>query len=222
MTEREFCYKFPTDGLKIGTQLVVYPTQIAFFVKGGAICDEFTKGTYTIESVGIAIYDDRIEVESYGTLPETIKMEDLLVAHRSAPRNKLIADTLYKTDLLESWGRGIDLMRNECRRVNQPEPEFVNEYSFFVVYFRYNRPLTTIVTTGVSDQVKRLVNILGDTQLSLKAITDALNLKSSANVRRKYINPALEGTFRVPLFSAPLPTKGWTTASTSRTSTTRA
>lgn len=122
-------------------------------------------------------------------------MEDLLVAHRSAPRNKLIADTLYKTDLLESWGRGIDLMRNECRRVNQPEPEFVNEYSFFVVYFRYNRPLTTIVITGVSDQVKRLVNILGDTQLSLKAITDALNLKSSANVRRKYINPALEGGF---------------------------
>lgn len=71
-------------------------------------------------SVGIAIYDDRIEVESYGTLPETLKMEDLLVSHRSAPRNRLIADTLYKTALLENWGRGINLMRTECARVGQP------------------------------------------------------------------------------------------------------
>ena len=37
----EFCYKFPSDNLKIGTQLVVYPAQTAFLVKGGAKCDEF-------------------------------------------------------------------------------------------------------------------------------------------------------------------------------------
>lgn len=41
MVNGEFCYKFPSDNLKIGTQLVVYPSQTAFFVKGGIICDSF-------------------------------------------------------------------------------------------------------------------------------------------------------------------------------------
>ena len=35
----EFCYKFPSDDLRIGSQLVVYPSQTAFFVKGGEILD---------------------------------------------------------------------------------------------------------------------------------------------------------------------------------------
>ena len=31
----ELCVKFPSEDLRIGSQLVVYPSQIAFFVKGG-------------------------------------------------------------------------------------------------------------------------------------------------------------------------------------------
>ena len=51
----EFCYKFPSDDLRIGTQLVVYTAQTAFFVKGGQICDEFSAGTYTIKTENIPI-----------------------------------------------------------------------------------------------------------------------------------------------------------------------
>ena len=43
--DKEFCYKFPSDDLRIGSQLVVYTAQTAFFVKGGKICDEFSAGT---------------------------------------------------------------------------------------------------------------------------------------------------------------------------------
>ena len=42
----ELCYKFDSDDLRMGTQLVVHPAQTAFLLKGGAICDEFTAGTY--------------------------------------------------------------------------------------------------------------------------------------------------------------------------------
>ena len=69
MTEGEFCYKFPSDGLKIGTQLVVYPTQTAFFVKGGAICDEFTEGTYTIKTENIPILNKLINIPFGGDTP---------------------------------------------------------------------------------------------------------------------------------------------------------
>ena len=48
-----FCQKFPSDDLRIGSQLVVYTAQTAFFVKGGKICDEFLAGTYTIKTANI-------------------------------------------------------------------------------------------------------------------------------------------------------------------------
>ena len=34
MGTRELVAKFPSDDLKLGTQLVVYPSQTAFFFKG--------------------------------------------------------------------------------------------------------------------------------------------------------------------------------------------
>lgn len=51
----ELVHKFQSDGLRLGSQLVVYPSQTAFFVKGGKICDEFICGTYTIKSENIPL-----------------------------------------------------------------------------------------------------------------------------------------------------------------------
>ena len=54
----EFCYKFPSDDLRLGSQLVVYPSQTAFFVKGGEILDSFSSGTYTISSENIPLLNN--------------------------------------------------------------------------------------------------------------------------------------------------------------------
>lgn len=58
----EFCYKFPSDDLRIGSQLVVYPSQTAFFVRGGEILDSFTSGTYTISSENIPLLNKVINI----------------------------------------------------------------------------------------------------------------------------------------------------------------
>lgn len=65
----EFCRKFPSDNLKIGTQLVVYPSQTAFFVKGGAICDSFTAGTHTIKTENIPLLSKVINLPFGGDTP---------------------------------------------------------------------------------------------------------------------------------------------------------
>lgn len=65
----EFCYKFPSDDLRIGTQLVVYTAQTAFFVKGGQICDEFSAGTYTIKTENIPILNKLIKLPFGGDTP---------------------------------------------------------------------------------------------------------------------------------------------------------
>ena len=57
---KELVHKFPIEDLKIGSQLVVYPSQTAFFVKGGKIYDEFTSGTYTIKSENIPLLNKLI------------------------------------------------------------------------------------------------------------------------------------------------------------------
>jgi len=62
MSDGEFVYKFPSDDLRIGTQLVVYPSQTAFFVKGGEIFDSFTSGTYTITSENVPLLNKVINI----------------------------------------------------------------------------------------------------------------------------------------------------------------
>lgn len=62
VNDHEFVYKFPSEDLRVGTQLVVYTGQTAFFVKGGQICDEFTAGTYTIQTENIPILNKIINL----------------------------------------------------------------------------------------------------------------------------------------------------------------
>ena len=62
MDGSSFCQKFPSEDLRIGTQLVVYTAQTAFFVKGGAICDEFTVGTHTLKTANIPLLNKIINL----------------------------------------------------------------------------------------------------------------------------------------------------------------
>ena len=62
MNDDEFVYKFPSEDLRIGSQLVVYPAQTAFFVKGGQVCDEFHSGTYTLKDENIPILNKLINI----------------------------------------------------------------------------------------------------------------------------------------------------------------
>lgn len=62
VSDKELVYKFLTDEIRLGSQLIVYPTQTAFLVKGGQILDEFTSGTYTIKSENIPLLGKIINI----------------------------------------------------------------------------------------------------------------------------------------------------------------
>lgn len=74
IVDGELCRKFPSEDLKIGTQLVVYPSQTAFFVKGGAICDSFTAGTHTIKTENIPLLNKIINLPFGGDSPFTAEV----------------------------------------------------------------------------------------------------------------------------------------------------
>lgn len=65
----ELCVKFPSEDLRIGSHLVVYPSQIAFFVKGGQIFDEFEAGTYTLKTSNIPLLNKIVNIPFGGDSP---------------------------------------------------------------------------------------------------------------------------------------------------------
>lgn len=82
-----------------------------------------------------AIFDDRLEIWSDGTLPFGQTPEDLKRTHRSLPRNPFIMNAFYLRGLVEEWGRGTRMIVDLCVRAGHPEPEFVAERNSFGVRF---------------------------------------------------------------------------------------
>jgi len=63
------CWKFPSTDLRIGTQLVVHPSRVAFFVKGGKIYDMFDEGTHTLTTNNIPLLNKLINIPFGGNTP---------------------------------------------------------------------------------------------------------------------------------------------------------
>ena len=67
--DQEFVWKYPSENLRLGTQVVVRPGQLAFFVKGGIILDEFSEGTTTITTGNIPLLTNLISLPFGGKTP---------------------------------------------------------------------------------------------------------------------------------------------------------
>jgi len=74
--------------------------------------------------IQIRWYDDHLIILSPGTLPPPMTLEDLKRPHRSALRNRLIAEMFYYIGWIERWGTGIQKILDECKKAGLPEPEW--------------------------------------------------------------------------------------------------
>ena len=87
-------------------------------------------------SVGIAIYDDRVEIENPGVLPPELTPETIKQPHNSHPYNPLIANFLYKSTFLESWGSGVRRIIDSCAAAGVEEPTWHTNPNFIWVTFK--------------------------------------------------------------------------------------
>ena len=86
-------------------------------------------------SVSLAIYDDRVEIINPGMFPSNLTMAELRAGNKSEPRNPTIARVMYSRKTVETWGRGIKLMLDECAKANLPEPQIVAEGGYTKTVF---------------------------------------------------------------------------------------
>ena len=87
-------------------------------------------------SIQISVYSDKLIFWNEGQLPENWTIEKLLTKHPSKPYNPDIANALFRSGYIESWGRGTLKMINECIQFGIPQPKFFYDMSGFWVEFR--------------------------------------------------------------------------------------
>ena len=80
--------------------------------------DYSIKGT----DIQIKMFDDRITVESPGTLPGIVRLNNLRSVHFS--RNPKIARFLQEYEYVKEFGEGVDRMFNEMAAAGLPAPEY--------------------------------------------------------------------------------------------------
>jgi ATP-dependent DNA helicase RecG len=90
-------------------------------------------------SVAVAIYDDRLEVTSSGNLHFGLTPEALFAPHESLPWNPLIARTLFRRGVIESWGRGTLKMAELMQQAGLPRPEIEDAGGCVTVRLRPSR-----------------------------------------------------------------------------------
>lgn len=73
--------------------------------------------------------------------------------HSSHAQNPLIAQVMYFGKYLETWGRGIELMKEQCEEAHVATPQFCVEAGCFRVTFL--RPDNVAVQAGVQEGYNR-------------------------------------------------------------------
>lgn len=58
-------------------------------------------------------------------LPFGLTAETLLGSHSSKPYNPDIARVFYRAGYIESWGHGIQKIRDACKNLGTDEPEYI-------------------------------------------------------------------------------------------------
>ena len=169
--------------------------------------------------IRIAFFDDRIEIENPGILLPGMTIEDMKQGV-SKIRNAVITRVFRELELIEQWGSGVRRMFKEAEEQRLPAPEFI-EIGMrvrFIVRLATSiaiEPATAQVeaqesgvesgvetkqvagevagevTGEVAGEVMHLLTML-DKPLSRTELQASLNLKSQANFRDRYLQPALD------------------------------
>lgn len=114
-------------------------------------------------AIYVAVYDDRVEIISSGSLPFGLTVDDLKREHQSRPRNPYLAEVFYRRGLIELWGRGTLKIVELCRLAGHPEPEFAQQAGDLVVRFLpsgYVPPHR--VSHDLTERQRRLLQILSN------------------------------------------------------------
>ena len=104
-----------------------------------ALYNAFSHRVYeTNAAVQIDIFWDSVDIYSPGPFPPGVLPDDFLAGRSAAsnPRNVLIAQTLYRSGDIESYGTGLQRIRRSCEAQGTPVEVFERASSVHVKFTR--------------------------------------------------------------------------------------
>ena len=130
-------------------------------------------------SVATAIYDDRLEVTSSGSLHFGLTPEALFQPHESLPWNPLIARVFYRRGIIEQWGRGTIKMMEMATNAGLPAPQIEDAGGSVTVRFSRTGPYVppTSVKREVTERQQAILTLLAGAPygLALREIVPQLS-----------------------------------------------
>jgi ATP-dependent DNA helicase RecG len=142
-----------------------------------ALANAFCHRDYGVHggSVGIAMFDDRLEISSTGPLRFGLRPVNLSSPHPSLPWNPTIASVFYLRGMIEKWGRGTIKIGELTQRAGLVPPEFHERAGEVVVRFF---PGAYIPPTRVSHELTEL-------QRELLLLLSELGASSSSKLKER-------------------------------------
>ena len=133
--------------------LPLYPPMATREALANALCHR----DYSIGggSIGVAVYDDRLEITSAGPLHFGLTPEQLFEPHESRPWNPLIAQTFYRRGIIEVWGGGTLKMAELTNDAGIPLPEIKDQSGTVTVCFRHGQFVPLRSSKAVSPAQRR-------------------------------------------------------------------
>jgi len=140
------------------------------------------------------LFQDKLLIWNPGRLPSDWTVERLLQKHPSRPFNPDIANAFFRAGLIESWGRGIERILEECRAAGVPDPKLRDEPDGLWVEFGIS---PGSVKSSVKSSVKIIALLRADPQTSASRMAEALGLSVRA------VGPSSTSGFSRPCSSSP-------------------
>ena len=140
-------------------------------------------------SIGLAMYDDRLEITSPGPLHFGLTPEDLFKPHRSRLWNPWIARTFYRKGIIEMWGTGTLKMAEEAAAAGMPRPEIEEQGDSVIVRLRHGREGARTVAEGegqvpAKTQILTLLECVAEGMTRREILSRMRGRVSEAQLRR--------------------------------------
>ena len=142
-----------------------------------ALVNAVTHRNYLKEGIPVTveIFEDRVEIYNFGTLPKDLKRSDF--GKRSSPRNPLIAHLMLRAKYIERMGTGIRKMRRLVKKAGLKPIKF--NFTTFTTLTFYRNPLSGGIikspeVIAMKGLIKKLSITLGVTEKKVNSLLQIL------------------------------------------------
>ena len=156
--------------------------------------DYSIKGT----DIQIKMFDDRLTVESPGTLPGIVRLNNMRHVHFS--RNPKIAQFLHEYEYVQEFGEGVDRLYEVMEAAGLPQPEYKVEAFMLYATIRNTKlggncggttPVTTTDSTTDTSTVATILAFCAQPK-SREEIMTMCGLKNKNHFIKAHLKPLLE------------------------------